>query len=159
METMEIPKVSSKEGNGIVNWFKSFPNRFDHGFLFVYILNYTNLGFMTFLLLTIKDYGKEYLHCTPEQLQTTNSILAIPWSFKIIYGLLSDTFPINGYKRKNYITLNSIIGFLSVIVLIPNGYFDNLFWVNVFLFIYMSTFAFNDILADSLMVIQSKKDL
>jgi len=37
------------------------------------------------------------------------SIIHIPWSIKIVYGLLSDNVPIAGTNRKSYIILMGII--------------------------------------------------
>ena len=37
------------------------------------------------------------------------SIVTIFWSYKIVFGILSDCFPIFGYKRKSYMTLGWIL--------------------------------------------------
>jgi len=42
------------------------------------------------------------------------SIIHIPWSIKIVYGLLSDNVPIAGSNRKSYIILMGIIQFVSL---------------------------------------------
>jgi MFS family permease len=55
------------------------------------------------------------LVATPElnaepQVQTTINILAtLPWSFKLVFGFLSDVVPINGQHRKPYLTLGALI--------------------------------------------------
>ena len=50
------------------------------------------------------------------QVQTTISILAtLPWSFKLIFGFLSDVVPINGQHRKPYLTLGALIYSVSYI--------------------------------------------
>lgn len=45
----------------------------------------------------------------PETLQYMMTIIAIPWGPKIFYGIITDTFPLCGSTKKNYIIL---LGFL-----------------------------------------------
>ena len=62
-----------------------------------------------------------------------------------------------GYRRKSYIFINGIIGFVSIFAL-GFDYFNDFFWMVVFITIHMITFSFNDILADAIMVVEAKKD-
>lgn len=43
------------------------------------------------------------------QLGVLATVTGLPWSFKILYGLLSDSVPILGYKRKPYFLIGWII--------------------------------------------------
>jgi len=43
------------------------------------------------------------------------SIIHLPWSIKLLYGLMSDNIPIMGTKRKSYIV---IMGFMQFVALI-----------------------------------------
>ncbi len=45
------------------------------------------------------------------------AIAALPWIFKIFYGLLSDTLPLFGYRRKTYLVLASFISASGWLVL------------------------------------------
>ena len=42
-----------------------------------------------------------------------NSVVAIPWFFKIIYGVVSDAFPIGGFRRKPYIMICAALASLG----------------------------------------------
>lgn len=42
------------------------------------------------------------------------TIIGLPWSIKIIYGLISDNIPIFGSRRKPYIVLMGLIQFSSL---------------------------------------------
>ena len=42
------------------------------------------------------------------------SIIHIPWSVKLLYGLISDNIPIAGTRRKSYIIIMGILQFLSL---------------------------------------------
>jgi hypothetical protein len=45
------------------------------------------------------------------------SIIHIPWSVKIIYGLISDNIPILGTRRKSYLVIMGILQFVSLITI------------------------------------------
>jgi MFS family permease len=42
-----------------------------------------------------------------------SGLIHLPWSFKIIYGLMSDTLPFAGYKRKTYVVLMGLLQFIA----------------------------------------------
>mmetsp|Transcript_7718 Transcript_7718/g.7136 ORF Transcript_7718/g.7136 Transcript_7718/m.7136 type:complete len:172 (+) Transcript_7718:314-829(+) len=92
-----------------------------------------------------------------DQLQMANSMFFVPWTFKLFYGLISDSFPIKGYKRKYYLVCCGIIASFSILALV-------LPWsIGIFSFyfcgvLHMAAFAFNDVLVDSIMVSEAKKD-
>lgn len=56
---------------------------------------------------------KDDLHLGPAEMSATLGILALPWTIKPLYGFLSDGFPIFGYRRRSYLVLAGIVGFLS----------------------------------------------
>jgi Na+/melibiose symporter-like transporter len=46
---------------------------------------------------------KDDLGLQPSDVARINSLVFIPWIIKPIYGLISDSFPIFGYRRKPYL--------------------------------------------------------
>ena len=56
---------------------------------------------------------KDELHLGPAEMSATMGILALPWTIKPLYGFLSDGFPIFGYRRRSYLILAGVVGFLS----------------------------------------------
>ncbi|KAL9181351.1 hypothetical protein ACHAXT_010156 [Thalassiosira profunda] len=56
---------------------------------------------------------KDDLHLGPAEMSATMGVLALPWTIKPLYGFLSDGFPILGYRRRSYLVLAGVIGFLS----------------------------------------------
>ena len=154
-ETIQVPQ----ERKGFFGWFYSLFVRFDPAAVAFFMTSYANLGFVVFFQLMLKDYFKHYLLLGPSDLQMTMSMLFIPWSFKVVYGLMSDTIPIAGYKRRSYMMLNGLTGFICLQV-IGGGFADGNQGLIVTLFVvFMGTYAFNDVLADSLICQESKKDL
>ncbi len=65
-------------------------------------------------MLAVKDYYKEYLGLDPGEMQIYISIIHIPWSFKILYGLISDNVPIFGTRRKSWLIIMGILQFVTI---------------------------------------------
>ena len=80
----------------------------------------------------------------------------LPWSIKILYGLVSDNIPICGSRRKSYLIIAALIQFFSMIVLgLPNQ--DSINATTWMLFLSNFSIAFSDVIVDSLMVIQARR--
>jgi BT1 family len=39
----------------------------------------------------------------PDQQNVVFTLIMLPWSFKLVYGFISDNFPIRGMRRKPYL--------------------------------------------------------
>ena len=61
------------------------------------------------VLLSAQDYYKQYLHLDPGVMASYMSMLSVAWSIKIIYGIISDNFPIFDSKRRSYIIIAGVI--------------------------------------------------
>ena len=44
----------------------------------------------------------DVLNATPGQQTVINGLMSLPWALKMFCGLLTDSFPIMGYRRKSY---------------------------------------------------------
>ena len=67
-------------------------------------------------MLKLADLSFTYLYKddfnqTPVDVQNINSITSIPWILKPIWGLITDTVPIFGYRRKTYLILLGLSSF------------------------------------------------
>lgn len=80
------------------------------------------------------------------------SIIHIPWSVKIIYGLISDNVPLFGTRRKSYIVLMGILQFFSLafIFILPES---GALSVSVCLTLAALSEAFVNVVADAIMCI------
>ncbi|KAF4317155.1 hypothetical protein BBO99_00008210 [Phytophthora kernoviae] len=54
---------------------------------------------------TIYPLLQNYLNCSGAQVTTATTLVVFPWSFKCFYGILSDCFPIFGYRRRPYMLI------------------------------------------------------
>jgi MFS family permease len=85
------------------------------------------------------------------------SIIHIPWSLKILYGLISDNVPLFGTRRKSYLILMGCIQFLALFALY-SFQFDDPLVVAIMMAFASGSEAFVNVVSDAIMVIQSRKD-
>uniref|UniRef100_K3W649 Uncharacterized protein n=1 Tax=Globisporangium ultimum (strain ATCC 200006 / CBS 805.95 / DAOM BR144) TaxID=431595 RepID=K3W649_GLOUD len=78
---------------------------------------------------TIYPLMQSYLNSSGTQIVTASTLIALPWSFKVFYGILSDCVPIFGYRRRPYMVLGWLICFAMLLVMacspIGDPYFSN----------------------------------
>ena len=85
-------------------------------------------------------------------------MMFLPWSFKILYGIIIDCVPLwGGSRRRAYLVLNSLISFLTLLLLSLDFYQNEIYFTTILMLFQLST-AFNDVTIDALMVSQSKRD-
>lgn len=58
------------------------------------------------------------LGATQAQQVTVSSIRSLPASFKLVFGFISDNFPISGYRRKSYMLIGWVLASVSFMSLI-----------------------------------------
>jgi MFS family permease len=135
----------------------SFFRRFDRTSLILFLLSYANLGLLILVILEMKDFCKSYLGVQPDQLQTISAILMLPWSFKFLYAMISDSVPILGYRRKYYLIFNGFMSFFSCAMIFPD-YFHSVYLVVGLLTVCQMAAASTDIIVDAIMVKEARKD-
>lgn len=89
----------------------------------------------------------------PGEIAAFSALLALPWSLKPLFGLLTDFVPLAGSRRKSYLIITSaaaVVGFLGVGLLpLPSG---NHRWLFAWLIVPTIAVAFSDVVTDALMV-------
>ena len=90
------------------------------------------------------------------EITVVSSIATAPWIFKIVYGILSDTLPLWGYRRKPYLILCSLLSALGWfgMAMLPS---DKL-WVICALLTANFGFAATDVITDGLIVEHSTEE-
>ncbi|QDZ19228.1 folate/biopterin transporter [Chloropicon primus] len=79
-------------------------------------------GSMNLSRIALSLFLKDDLNLSPAQASLIESSSYIPWTVKPIYGFLSDSLPLNGYKRKSYL---QICGILNSIAWLFFAYYVN----------------------------------
>ena len=82
-----------------------------------YLIISTSSGLSQFSSLSIMYYFKDVLQTSPSQLSIINSIILLPLIIKPIFGLISDMYPICGYRRKVYIIICGFVDSLTWIAM------------------------------------------
>jgi hypothetical protein len=77
--------------------------RFDTSFVYILILENFNFGLWILISLSTQDYFKSYLNLDPGEMAIYTSLIALPWSLKVFYGIITDNVKIFGLKRKPYL--------------------------------------------------------
>lgn len=126
--------------------------KFDGPFVILLGVQNINHGLWTVAILACQDLYKQYLHLDPGQMTLYMSMIHIPWSVKIIYGLISDNVPIAGTNRKSYIV---IMGILQFVALISIYLFHETSAISVAIFLTLAAFseAFVNVVADAIMCV------
>ena len=74
-------------------------------------------GLNQFSNLSVQYFFKDILKTNPSQLSVINSIVILPLIIRPIYGLISDMYPLNGYRRKSYIIICGCIDSLIWVIM------------------------------------------
>src|SRR5881396_1618030 len=98
---------------------------------------------------------KERLGMSPSQVGKFGTIILLPWVIKPLYGMISDSFPLFGTRRKSYFLLTSALATLAGIALglVGEPTYSKL---AVFMLIMGLGVAFTDVLTDAMMVENGK---
>ncbi|GMF37559.1 unnamed protein product [Phytophthora fragariaefolia] len=82
------------------------------------VAQYAAVGFIDGLLPNvIYPFLQNYLNLPGSQTTTAFVLVQMPWSFKVFYGILSDCFPIWGYRRRPYILGGWVVALLMLLIL------------------------------------------
>jgi predicted MFS family arabinose efflux permease len=99
-------------------------------------------------------YFKESLGMNAADIPKALAILVIPWTIKPAYGVLSDLFPLAGYRRRSYLVIVSALAAAAFLAL---AFATGATAVVAALFVASLGVAFGDVLVDALMVENGKR--
>lgn len=116
-----------------------------------------NHGLWSVAVLSCQDLFKSYLKMDPGDMTKHMSIIHLPWSIKLLYGLISDNVPICGTRRKAYII---IMGVLQFVALMTAYGLHNQSAIGVAFCLCMASLseAFVNTVCEAMMCIQARKD-
>lgn len=113
-------------------------------------------GFKQFLDLSLLNLYKDVLNLEPAEVQAFMGIVAIPWTFKIVYGFMSDNIKVFNSKRRGHILMNSGCCILSMTAIMMFGMHFGKYFVTACIFISQINMAYCDTVTDALTVQASK---
>lgn len=106
----------------IIGWITTLQQQFGNRFLLQVFSVYFTQGIRSTLCsLGTSYFLNETLTLLPSQSEALRGTASIPWIIKPLYGVLSDSVPICGTRRKSYLIAGSVITALAYVLLaIPN---------------------------------------
>ena len=82
---------------------------YDHVVLVLISLNALNNGAFSMLLMIVVNMYQDNFQLTATDAQIQVSLIGIPACFVIFYGLISETMPIFGSRKKSYLLIMSLL--------------------------------------------------
>ena len=79
-------------------------------------------------------------------------MIFIPYGIKFVFGIISDTVPIFGSRKKSWLIIWNLISAVCSLIC-ACFYIESAAWFNTLVLIFSIGSVFNDVIVDSLMVI------
>ena len=92
---------------------------------------------------------KDSFLLNPFEVDAYRGLAALPWIIKPLYGFLTDTVPLLGYKRKSYLVVAGLVGFCSWFALSRSASVTSAVLAEMFA---AASVAFSDVVVDSIVV-------
>ncbi|XP_058084405.1 folate-biopterin transporter 1, chloroplastic isoform X2 [Magnolia sinica] len=100
--------------------------------------------------LAVSFYLKDDLHLDPAETAVISGVSALPWLIKPLYGFISDSFPLFGYRRRSYLVLSGLLGALSWSMMAT--LVDSKYSAAFCILLGSLSVAFSDVVVDSMVV-------
>jgi folate/biopterin transporter len=78
--------------------------------LFAILVVYFVQGILGLARLATSFFLKDELGLSPAEVAAMMGVVSLPWVIKPIFGFLSDSLPIFGYRRRSYLIISSLLG-------------------------------------------------
>ena len=95
---------------------------------------------------------KNYYKLEPTKAQFFTTFTWLPYNFKFILGIMCDSIPICGSRKKGWIIIWSLISFVSSMIC-ATVYIESSSAFAALVLLFNIGLCFNDVVVDSLMVI------
>lgn len=104
-------------------WLQMLSSRLNPTFVLGVVLVYgLSQGFSGSFFKVVSDYyWKDVQKLQPSAVQLFIGLYYIPWLMKPIWGLLTDVFPVKGYRRRPYFVLAGVVGAVSALSVAAGG--------------------------------------
>ncbi|KAG4931440.1 hypothetical protein AAZX31_17G210200 [Glycine max] len=101
-----------------IQWIQSLSSQLNPTFVIgVFIIYGIGQGFSGSLFKVVSDYyWKDVQKIQPSTVQLYVGFYFIPWVLKPLWGILTDAFPVRGYRRRPYFIISGVIGAISAAV-------------------------------------------
>lgn len=121
------------------------------GAVFALIYFFSPNGLASLPGISVSFLLKDVLHMTASQAAYFSAITIIGWALKPLWGIISDAFPILGYRRKSYLIVTTLLAALIWLMLGRIEQYNMRTLVTLFTLSSVA-YAFMDVICDALMV-------
>ncbi|XP_028962573.2 probable folate-biopterin transporter 6 isoform X3 [Malus domestica] len=106
-----------------IQWLQMLSSELNPTFVLGVVLVYgLSQGFSGSYFKVVTDYyWKDVQKLQPSVVQLYIGLYYIPWLMKPVWGLLTDVFPVRGYRRRPYFVLAGVIGTVSALTVAFSG--------------------------------------
>ncbi|GAB4843360.1 hypothetical protein Ancab_013326 [Ancistrocladus abbreviatus] len=104
--------------------------------------------------LAVSFYFKDDLHLDPAETAVISGFSAFPWLVKPLYGFISDSVPLFGYRRRSYLVLSGLLGALAWSLMAT--VVDSKYSAAACILLGSLSVAFSDVVVDSMVVERSR---
>lgn len=106
-----------------LRWLQMLSSQINPSFIFGVVVVYGfSQGFSGSFFKVVSDYyWKDVQKVQPSVVQLYIGLYYIPWVIKPLWGILTDVFPLRGYRRRPYFVLAGVIGTVSSLMVALNG--------------------------------------
>lgn len=139
----------------IINYFARPLHKYGTSTILTLCLVYFAQGFRTFGSTAQTLYFKNVFGLDPSELTIVSAFTDVSWYLKPLFGLISDSFPILGYRRKSYLLIAAVLGMIAYTTILISTWL----WVSILALIFSQlSQAIADVICDGFMVEKSKID-
>ncbi|WOL08913.1 folate-biopterin transporter 1, chloroplastic-like isoform X1 [Canna indica] len=107
-------------------------------------------GVLGLARLAVSFYLKDDLRLDPAETAVITGLSSLPWLIKPLYGFISDSFPLFGYRRRSYLFLSGLLGALSWSLMAM--FVDSKYSAGTCILLGSLSVAFSDVVVDSMVV-------
>lgn len=107
-------------------------------------------GVLSLARLAVNFYLKDDLHLDPAETAVISGFSSLPWLIKPLYGFISDSLPLFGYRRRSYLVLSGLLGALSWSLMAT--IVDSKYSAALSILLGSLSVAFSDVVVDSMVV-------
>lgn len=109
-------------------------------------------GILGLARLAVSFFLKDELGLSPAQVAALMGVAALPWIIKPVFGFLSDSLPLFGYRRRSYIILSGFLGTIAWVLMATVVHSATTATLAILLS--SLSVAISDVIVDSLVVIR-----
>ncbi|KNA24269.1 hypothetical protein SOVF_017420, partial [Spinacia oleracea] len=148
-EACSSSKISVKRKHKPKSWFSCFGVDMSPDTIAVAMVYFVQ-GVLGLSRLAVSFYLKDELHLDPAETAVISGFSSFPWLVKPLYGFISDSIPLFGYRRRSYLVLSGLLGAFSwtLMATIVDSKYNAAFCI----LLGSLSVAFSDVVVDSMVV-------